>query len=282
VAAREVRFGYSPCPNDTFAFHALAEGLVSAPGFAVRPVLADVEELNRRALAGGLEMTKLSFHALGHVLERYALLRAGAALGRGCGPLVVARPGVRLEDLAGEEIAVPGRHTTAHLLWALRLGSSPRVRPMLFSEIMPRVAAGEIAAGLVIHEGRFTFQALGLDSLLDLGRWWEERTGLPIPLGCIAVRRDLGPRAAAALEAALAASVERAWERPGESREYVLAHAQEMEPAVVDQHIGLYVNRYTRSLGGEGLAAAARMLEMGREAGLLPPPAAPLTWTGAG
>jgi 1,4-dihydroxy-6-naphthoate synthase len=278
----ELAFGFSPCPNDTFAFHALARGLVAPAGMRLRPVLADVEELNRRALAGGLEMTKLSFHALGHVLERYALLRAGAALGRGCGPVVVARPGARLEDLAEQEIAVPGRHTTAHLLLALHLGRPPRARPMLFSQVMPRVAAGEFAAGLVIHEGRFTYQGLGLVSLLDLGQWWEQETGLPIPLGCIALRRDLGPAAAAELTRALAASVERAWARPGETRGYVLAHAQEMEPGVVDRHIALYVNRFTRELGAEGLAAVEEMLARGRRAGLLPPPAAPLTLAPAG
>ncbi len=277
-AARAIRFGFSPCPNDTFAFHALARGRVAVPGLAIEPVLADVEELNRRALAAELELTKLSFHALAHVLDRYALLRAGAALGRGCGPLVVARPGRAPADLAQVTVAVPGRYTTAHLLLALYLGRPPRVEPMLFSQVMPAVARGEFAAGLIIHEGRFTYGRLGLESLVDLGQWWEAETGLPIPLGCIAARRDLGPALGLALEEALAQSVEQAWARPRDSRRFVLDHAQEMEEEVVAQHIGLYVNQFTRELGPEGLRAVEHMLERGRAAGLLPQVRQDLTW----
>lgn len=270
-----LRFGFSPCPNDTFAFHALVHGLVPAPA-RVQPVIADVEELNRRALAGELELTKLSFHALGHVRQRYALLTAGAALGRGCGPLVVVRPGDEGVDLSAVEVAVPGRYTTAHLLLALYLGRPPRVRPMLFSRIMPAVAAGRVAAGLIIHEGRFTYQAHGLKAVLDLGAWWEETTGLPLPLGCIAVRRDLGWQQALAWQEALRASVRHALDHPQDSRAYVRAHAQEMAPAVIEQHISLYVNPFSLELGEVGLAAVEEVLRRGEEAGLLPPGGGPL------
>jgi len=275
---RVLRFGYSPCPNDTFAFHALAHGLAATPGFRLRPVLADVEELNQKALRAELEVSKLSFHALAHVMDDYALLRSGAALGRGCGPLLVARPGAEPRDLAAVKVAVPGHYTTAHLLLALFLGQPPQVEPMLFSEVMPAVAQGRRAAGLIIHEGRFTYERLGLVKLLDLGQWWESRTGLPLPLGCIAARRDLGRELGLGLESALAQSVELAWQDPAASRGYVLEHAQEMEDQVVAQHIELYVNEYTRDLGKEGLKAVERMLALGREAGLLPESAKPLTW----
>lgn len=266
----DITFGYSPCPNDTFAFHALTHGLVPTPGVRLTPFLADVEELNRRALGAELGLTKLSFHALAHVLDDYSLLRSGAALGRGCGPLVVARAGMPMPDLSRVTVAVPGKLTTAHLLLSLYLGQPPLVEPLLFSDIMPAVASGKFAAGLIIHEGRFTFGQYGLTCLLDLGQWWERETGLPIPLGCIALRRDIGRDKGLMLEAALAASIRQAWQDPAASRDYVLAHSQEMEPVVVEQHIALYVNDFSADLGGEGLAAVATALERGRAAGLLP------------
>jgi 5,8-dihydroxy-2-naphthoate synthase len=272
-----IDFGFSPCPNDTFAFHALVHGLVDSGGYVLRPVLADVEELNRRALRAELPLSKLSFHALGQVLDRYVLLRSGAALGRGCGPLLVARPGFDLATLGDVQVAVPGKLTTAHLLLSLYLGRPPQVEPLEFSRIMPAVAGGEFEAGLVIHEGRFTYRAQGLVALLDLGEWWEGETGLPIPLGCIAARRDLGGEAIAALEKALAASVAHAQANPLLSRNYVLKHSQELEPEVVAQHIGLYVNQFSRDLGPEGLGAVAELLSRGRACGLLPPSQAPLT-----
>jgi 1,4-dihydroxy-6-naphthoate synthase len=276
-AERVLRFGFSPCPNDTFAFHALVHGKFATPGFQIEPVLADVEELNRKALKAELEVSKLSFHALAHVLDDYVLLRSGAALGRGCGPLLIAKPGSQNLDLSQARIAVPGQYTTAHLLLTLYAGAPPEVEPMLFSGVMPAVARGEYDAGLIIHEGRFTYQRLGLESMVDLGEWWEAETGLPIPLGCIAARRDLGRDMVLALEKVLARSVEMAWTEPEASRDYVLAHSQEMELPVVDQHIGLYVNSFTKDLGDEGMRAVEFMLEKGRAAGLLPASSQPLT-----
>lgn len=267
---RSIQFGFSPCPNDTFAFHALVHGLTPAPGFDIQPYMSDVEELNQKALSGELEMTKLSFHALGHVLDKYTLLNAGSALGRGCGPLLTARPGMSLEQAASGLVAVPGQYTTAQLLLTLFLGRPPQTKPMIFSEVMPAVARGEVDAGLIIHEGRFTYQEYGLESLVDLGQWWEQETGLPIPLGCIALRRDLGPDAAQVLTKALAASVSFAWKHPDQSQEYVAAHAQEMEPEVMRQHIELYVNDFTLDLGDEGRRAVDEVLRRGAEAGLLP------------
>jgi 1,4-dihydroxy-6-naphthoate synthase len=275
---KNLRFGFSPCPNDTFAFHALVHGQVATPGFKIEPVMADVEELNRKAFRAELEVSKLSFHALAHVLDDYALLRSGAALGRGCGPLLIAKHGARKLDLSKTLVVVPGQYTTAHLLLTLYAGAPPKVEPMLFSDVMPAVARGDYEAGLIIHEGRFTYGRQGLESLVDLGEWWEDETGLPIPLGCIAVRRDLGRGMGLALEKALAQSVAQAWSNPEASRDYVLAHSQEMELPVVDQHIELYVNSFTRDMGAEGLRAVEFMLEKGRAVGLLPASDRPLTW----
>ncbi len=276
---RTITFGFSPCPNDTFAFHALVHGLVPAPaGVKIRPHLADVEELNQMALAGQLEMTKLSFHALGRVRRRYGLLSAGSALGRGCGPLLVAQPGTSLEAACQGPVAVPGRLTTAHLLFSLYLGRPPRARPMIFSRVMEEVARGRVPAGLVIHEGRFTYPGLGLVELMDLGRWWEDTTGLPLPLGCIALRRDLGGDLARRLQAALAQSVEYAWAHPQASARFVARHAQEMEPEVTRSHIQLYVNRFTRDLGRLGRRAVEEIMKRGEASGLLPPDQTPLGW----
>jgi 1,4-dihydroxy-6-naphthoate synthase len=276
-----VTFGFSPCPNDTFAFHALVHGLVGAPGLKVRPFLADVEELNRRACVGELEVSKLSFHALGLMLDRYLLLRAGAALGRAGGPIVVVRSGDENLDLRRVRVAIPGRMTTAHLLLSLYLDEPLKVEAMVFSEVMEAVATGRCQAGLVIHEGRFTYQRMGLRQVLDLGQWWKGVTGMPIPLGGIALRRDtaerMGRDKALALEAALAASVARAWTDPGASQGYVLAHAQDMEPEVTHSHIALYVNDFTSDLRSEGLAAVEELLARGRRVGLLPACGLPLT-----
>lgn len=266
----EIGFGLSPCPNDTFAFYAALHGLVDTGGWRLRPEMADVEELNRRALAGELEMTKLSFPALGRCLNRYGLLRAGAALGRGCGPLVVCRPGFDLERLASVTVAVPGFNTTAFLLLSLYLGQAPQAQALVFDQIMPAVARGEFEAGLIIHEGRFTYGNHGLAAPVDLGAWWEQTSGLPLPLGCIAARRDLGPGAARQLEDILSASVAHAQAHPLASQGFVLAHAQEMEPRVVAGHIGLYVNDFSRDLGPDGLAAVEELLARGRRVGLLP------------
>ena len=272
---QEIGFGLSPCPNDTFAFFAALNGLVELGPWRLRPHMADVEELNRLALAGELELTKLSFPALGRCLEGYGLLSAGAALGRGCGPLVVCRPGFDLRRLGSTTVAVPGFNTTAFMLLSLYLGQAPQAQALVFDQIMPAVARGEFEAGLIIHEGRFTYGGHGLEAPVDLGAWWEQTTGLPIPLGCIAARRDLGPAAARELQAILAASVDHAQAQPGASQEFVLVHAQEMEPSVVASHIGLYVNDFSRDLGAEGLAAVEELLARGRRVGLLP--AAPRT-----
>ena len=203
---RRLTFGFSPCPNDTFAFHALVHGLVEAP-FDVEPVLLDIEELNRRARDAELDLTKLSFGAFRSAADRYRLLRSGAALGRGVGPLVVARRARPLEEAVAGRMAVPGLETTAYLL--LRLAASPtrEIVELRYDEIVPAVARGQVDAGLIIHESRFTYGDHGLVAVADLGEWWETETGLPVPLAGICARGDLGDETSAAAEAAIRATL---------------------------------------------------------------------------
>ncbi|MDA8164586.1 MAG: 1,4-dihydroxy-6-naphthoate synthase [Desulfobacteraceae bacterium] len=264
--------GFSPCPNDTFIFHALVHGKVPVPdpGFAP-PVLADVETLNEWALAGRLDVTKLSFHALGHVLDRYALLDAGAALGRGCGPLLVTGPGADPSRLESAKVAIPGRLTTAAMLLRLFAPECRNLITMRFDLIMPALAAGEIDAGAIIHEGRFTYRQYGLTLIQDLGAWWEEVTGLPIPLGGIVARRSLGEERLRAIGAAIRESVRYGFAQPDAGRDYIRRHAQELDDRVIADHIGLYVNSFSENLGREGRAAIEEFVKRGRQAGVLPP-----------
>lgn len=262
----------SPCPNDTFTFHALAHGLVpGAPAVDVR--YADVDVTNTLAVDTDLDLVKVSYAALPWLLDRYELLPCGGALGRGCGPLLLAR-GPALSSVDGLRVAVPGDRTTAYLLMRLWMGStSSGARPasievVPFASIMPGVAAGDYDAGLVIHEARFVYPRFGLTSIVDLGEWWESTTGLPIPLGAILARR--GAVDAAAATGWIRESVRRAWADPSLSRQYVLAHAQEMEQDVVDQHIKLYVNEFTHDLGDEGYRAVRGLLNRAADAGLVP------------
>ena len=271
-----LRLGYSPCPNDTFVFHALVHGLVPCAGVEFEPWLADVEELNRRAVGSDpLEVTKLSVGALATAAEGYGVLSAGAALGRGVGPLVVSAAPRELADLSRVRIAVPGRRTTAFLLLRLFAPGDVDVVEMRFDRILGAVQRGEVDAGLIIHESRFTFRDAGLVEVADLGRLWEQDTGLPLPLGVIAASRRLGGDVHAQLGAALAESVRFAFAHPEASEGYVAAHSQEMSRAVCDQHIGLYVNDFTVDLGDEGRAAIDAILARGRHLGLLDGSASP-------
>lgn len=256
---------FSPCPNDTFIFHAMITGLVDTRGFAFAPAIADVEELNRRAFLGGHALTKLSYHAYLLLKDRYLALDSGSALGFGCGPLLVARNASA--DFSRGVIAIPGEHTTAHLLLKLWKPGLKTVS-VRFDEIMPGVRDGLYGAGLIIHEGRFVFPAYGLEKIVDLGEWWEGETGLPIPLGCIALRRDLADRLGD-INTVMAASVDHAMNNRDASREFVKSHAQEMDDGVIDGHIRLYVNEFTRSLGESGRGAVDRLEELARAGGIL-------------
>jgi 5,8-dihydroxy-2-naphthoate synthase len=251
---RPLTFGFTPCPNDAFAFHALVHGLIDAP-FEVDPVLLDIEELNRRAHRAELELTKLSFGAAAAVGDRYRLLRSGAALGHGVGPLLVAPEQMTLEEAAAGRVAVPGRETTAFLL--LRLATpADDVVELRYDQILDAVSHGDVAAGLIIHESRFTYRDHGLVAVADLGELWERETGLPVPLAGIFARTDVD---AAPVEAAIRASVEYAFAHPDASREYVRSLSHELSPEVCAAHIDLYVNEHSVDLGDEGLAAIDRL-----------------------
>ena len=264
-----LKLGYSPCPNDTFLFHALAHGLVKCDDFQFSIQLKDVETLNQDAKSEIFDISKLSFSAIGHLLDRYALLRSGAALGRGCGPLIIARPGFNLEKILSGKIAVPGMWTTAFLLLSLYLSNRPNVIPMSFDQIMPSIQRGETDFGVIIHEGRFTYGNYGLKKLLDLGEWWEGKTGMPIPLGGIAIRRKLGPDIARKIETGIRESIVYAFEHRKASEKYISEYAQEMSKDVIQSHIDLYVNHFTVDLGEEGGKAVETLFSMAREKGVI-------------
>jgi 1,4-dihydroxy-6-naphthoate synthase len=255
----KLTFGFTPCPNDAFAFHGLVHELVPAP-FEVDPVLLDIEQLNRRAATGELQLTKLSFGAAAASGDRYRLLRSGAALGRGVGPLVVAREEGSLEDAAAWRVAVPGRETTAFALLRLAAPALGEVVELRYDGILDAVVAGEVDAGLIIHESRFTYREHGLVSVADLGEWWEGETGLPVPLAGIFARSDLEPELVDEAEAAIRASVEYAFAHPEASRDYVRSLAHELSDEVCAAHIDLYVNEHSVDIGAEGLAAIDRLI----------------------
>ena len=256
---RELTFGFSPCPNDTFAFHALTHGLIEMP-FRIRPVLLDIEELNRRAHHGEFDLTKLSVGAFAAVGDRYRLLRSGAALGMGVGPLVVARSAMSLEEAARGRVAIPGRETTAYRLLRLAAPTLASTVELRYDTILSAVAGGEVDAGLIIHESRFTYQDHGLVKVIDLGDWWEHETSLPVPLAGICARADLDNETSAAAERAIRSSVQFAFDHPEASRAYVRANSQEMSDAVCDQHIELYVNEHSLDIGDDGMRAIARLV----------------------
>lgn len=268
--------GFSPCPNDTFMFYPLVHGLVDTGGLCFNERLEDVETLNRLAVKGVLDVSKVSYAALGHIREEYALLRACSALGRGCGPLLVAQEPLDVSSLQGKTIAIPGRYTTAHLLLRLFNPAIENFLEMPFHEIMDAVMTGRADAGVIIHESRFTYQGFGLHQLVDLGAWWEGETGLPIPLGGIVARRSLGAEIIGTIERALSAGVEYARENPGAAACYIREHAQEMSPEVCAAHIGLYVNDFSQELGNEGERAIGELLRRAEKAGIIPASEVPL------
>jgi 1,4-dihydroxy-6-naphthoate synthase len=270
--------GFSPCPNDTFIFEAMLHGRIDTEGIDFEPVIEDVEALNRRAAAGELAITKLSYHAFAHLTEKYALLRSGSALGHNCGPLLIAKAPMHREAIEQARIAIPGRMTTANFLLRAAYPAAQPGLMYLFSEIEEAVLSGEVDAGLIIHENRFTYQQKGLVALQDLGVFWESTTGLPIPLGGIVVRRDVAPEVQARINRVLRRSVEYAFEHREDVMPYVRQHAQAMEDAVMEAHIALYVNQHTIDIGTDGEAAVNRMFELAHTYRLLEVPVQANIW----
>jgi len=273
---KTLTIGYSPCPNDTFIFYALTHGKVRVPGIKFREQLEDVETLNRMALGGGLDITKISYHALGHLRENYALLRSGGALGRGCGPLIVARAGTTLGDLKKDSVAIPGKLTTAYLLLRLFDPSIENVTVMTFDRIMGAVSKGDATAGLIIHESRFTYPLYKLEKLLDLGEWWERYSGLPIPLGGILGKRSLGRDLLLRVEEGIRESIRYAGAHSDEVMGYCRRYSQEMDEKVMRSHIDLYVNTFSLDMAQEGLSAVRRLFAEAEARGIFPSSDKPL------
>ncbi len=264
----KISLGYSPCPNDTFIFYALAHKKLKMD-IELSQILRGVETLNRMAFHNELDVTKASFHAFGFLREDYCLLHSGSALGKACGPLIVAKKKIQYADLSRKSIAIPGKMTTAYLLLKLFNPEIRNIVEMPFDRIMNAVSLGTVDAGLIIHESRFTYPSYNLVKLVDLGEWWGEKTGLPIPLGGIFAKRKLGAATIRKIDSLIKKSIEYAYRNPEEGREYIKNNAQELDDDVIDQHIRLYVNDYTLEIG-DGVLAVEKLLKTAEELNLIP------------
>lgn len=290
---KTLSLGYSPCPNDTFIFYALVHGKIDTDDMRFKEILLDVETLNQKAIKGELDITKVSYNAFGNLLEDYCLLRSGGALGRGCGPLlVIGREGSAVGSFKNKRIAIPGNLTTAFLLLRLYLASthkselSPRrvdvgdqtidFVSMPFYEIMDSVKSGRADAGLIIHEGRFTYSSHGLRKIIDLGEWWEKETGLPLPLGCIIAKRNLGKDIINKIDNLIKQSVIYSMNRRDEPLKYIRGHSQELDDSVINEHISLYVNDYSIDIGEDGITAVKELFRMAEINGMIKKSSKPL------
>lgn len=256
----KLTLGFSSCPNDTFMFEALVHAKVDTEGLEFEVVMEDVEALNQRALNNDLDVTKLSYHVFLHCVQDYALLNSGSALGRNCGPLLIQQQGNAMIT-SDSKIAIPGKNTTANLLLSISFPHLQNKLEMLFSDIEQAVTDGEVDAGLIIHENRFTYQEKGLEKIQDLGAFWEAETGLPIPLGGIVVKRDLPLEVQQKVQRVLKRSVQYAFDHPKSAREYIRCYAQEMDEQVIYEHIKLYVNDFSLDLGVEGKQAVEELFK---------------------
>jgi len=264
----KLTLGFSPCPNDTFIFDAMVNGRLPLDNLELEVVLADVEQLNRMAADGKLDVTKISYNAYSRVHHMYQLLNAGSALGNNCGPLLISKRPLSDDEVNTASIAIPGQNTTANFLLSFAYPAAQHKREFLFSDIENAVLRNEVDAGVIIHENRFTYQQKGLVRIADLGEVWQQRTGFPIPLGGIAIHRRLPPVLRKQFNALMRQSVQYAFDHPTASKDYVTCHAQEMDESVMRSHIDLYVNNYTLDLGEKGKMAIAKMYEVGRQFGL--------------
>ncbi|MDX2278740.1 MAG: 1,4-dihydroxy-6-naphthoate synthase [Saprospiraceae bacterium] len=262
--------GFSPCPNDTFIFDAMLHGKVDTEGLEFEVFMEDVEALNRRAFAGELTITKLSYHAFAHLTQQYALLDAGSALGNNCGPLLIAKKPLTEAEVNAARIAIPGKMTTANFLLSMAFPAAKNKTEVLFSDVEDAVLENRADAGLIIHENRFTYQQKGLVKIMDLGEHWEQTTGLPIPLGGIVVHRSLSAEDQAKINRVMRRSVEYAFAHPAEVMPFVRAHAQAMEDAVMQAHIDLYVSQFTVDLGTRGRAAILEMFRIAEAQQIIP------------
>lgn len=266
---KKLTLGFSPCPNDTFIFDAMVHGKVETEGLEFEVVLGDVEELNDKAFQQELDITKLSYHAMAFCLDGYQLLNAGSALGSGVGPLLIAKEELNVEEVNQAKIAIPGKFTTANFLLSLACPKAQNKKVVLFSEIERMVTNGEVDAGLIIHENRFTYAQRGLKKIIDLGDFWEKHSGSLIPLGGIVTRRDFDLELKQKIDRVLKRSIMYAVAHPSASKDYVRQHAQEMDEGVTKQHINLYVNEYSVDLGVEGRAAVETLFDKAIEKNII-------------
>jgi 1,4-dihydroxy-6-naphthoate synthase len=269
---RLITVGHSPDPDDAFMFYALAHHKLDTGPLEFRHELQDIETLNRRALRGELEVTAVSIHAYALLLDKYALLPSGCSMGDRYGPMVVARRPLTVADLHSARIAVPGTLTTAFLTLSLLLPRGFACEVVHFDQILGAVAEGRFDAGLIIHEGQLTFQNQGLHLVVDLGQWWQERTGLPLPLGGNVVRRDLGPETIRQISRLLKESIRYGLDHRDEALAYALGYARDMDKGLADRFVGMYVNDWTLDYGPRGREAVRRLLDEGHRAGIIPRP----------
>ena len=270
--AREITIAHSPDSDDAFMFYGLATNKVRSPGLRFTHTLCDIESLNRKAMEGVYDVTAISFHAYPYIQDKYALLASGGSVGEGYGPMIVASRAFTQSEIKKRRVAIPGTLTTAYLV--LRLfapGIETEVVP--FDEIIPQVLEGKQEAGLIIHEGQLTYDKSGLHRIVDLGRWWNRMTGLPLPLGGNAIRRDLGPEVMSKVAAALRESIQYALEHREEALAYAMQFARDLDPQLADKFVGMYVNERTLDYGPDGREAVRRLLDMGHKAGIIPHPA---------
>jgi 1,4-dihydroxy-6-naphthoate synthase len=265
----KLTIGFSPCPNDTFIFDSMVNGNIDVQNIEFIPYLNDVEDLNQKALEGILDITKLSYHAWLHVSDKYQLLTAGSALGRGCGPLLISKKQFHLADIHQLKIAIPGKYTTANLLFSIAFPDAKNKKEIIFSDIEMAVLSGEVDAGVIIHENRFTYEQKGLFKLIDLGKYWEDNFNQLIPLGGIAIKRNFPNETKSFINELIKKSIEDSFQNKKLSK-YVITHAQEMDEMVMQQHIDLYVNEYTKDLGNEGKSAVEFMCNKAKELNLIP------------
>ena len=272
TTARTIRVGHSPDSDDAFMFYALTHDKLDTRGLKFVHQLEDIETLNRRALGGELEVSAVSIHAFAHLSDRYALLASGASVGDRYGPTIITREPRTLHEIRGSTIAVPGTLTTAYLTLQLCLGKDVPFVVMPFDQILPAVAEGRVDAGLLIHEGQLYYGERGLHRVLDLGQWWYDETGLPLPLGGNVVRKDLGDELIGLIAQLLRQSIVYALEHRSEALEYALGYARGLAPDVADRFVGMYVNDWTVDYGPKGREAVRTLFQRAWEAGLVPRP----------
>lgn len=265
----KLTLGFSPCPNDTYIFDAMVHHKIDTEGLEFEYHMADVENLNGEAFAEKPDITKLSFHAFLHLAGKYLLLDSGAALGFGAGPLLISKNLTSFSELAGKTVAIPGKFTTANLLFSLAMTQPVHKKELLFSQIESAILEGDVDAGVIIHESRFTYQAKGLHKLIDLGEYWEQKTGAPVPLGGIAAHQRLEKSVVAKVNRSIHRSIEYANSNKGSLNEFIRCNAREMDEEVMQKHIDLYVNEYSVSLGMQGKKAVIQMFELASKAGII-------------